>query len=438
MSKITNFSDSFFEERPLPRNGTPCNHARHFHNCARVVVKRMEYLASLRKDRFVYAYQSDFQKKCRDWETKEPYNIRMIKAVFAFVRDLGMIEYTTRQVNGIKRKGFVVVPHADITKILENSCIWCDEAERESRAKQKATSPETSLRTSPKTSPETSPDNAFGLHGETSPEIASANASEVEVKIEDVEQWLGVLHGVLHGVSQAPNSESTVNIGNIESCAECSQITEADKAKATQNLVRLFDNRTRTTLTVGSWLKDEPDLEVLLDRLTDGVMETGSLIKYDHVDTFGTVCRNTIRSFSETPIVDRTTCAQIMERINTAVRRKGINPPRAWLPVMKELKQGGAIRMKQTNQWHSFDDHSVWEAVTDKRGDGYSELRVYAPLIDMAEHSMDLQAGSWSEVATVLTYISDRLRSANHHVPELFATVIAEMIRRTPDVEVVK
>lgn len=80
-------------------------------------------------------------------------------------------------------------------------------------------------------------------------------------------------------------------------------------------------------------------VEELIHLISDGCFNTAALNKYEATHELDKACREALRQMGNDRFDGRKTCAAIMSRAMEILRlRHGLNAPRGWLPVLKELR----------------------------------------------------------------------------------------------------
>jgi hypothetical protein len=115
------FADSFISEIRVKKE--PCMLKYHYRNCARQAISRIEYLASLNSDRFVWEAIPNLTKHCINRKTQEPYSQRIVEYALSGLRQQGVIsDRHIRTYNGVERSGFTVITHDSCSKTNGKQC----------------------------------------------------------------------------------------------------------------------------------------------------------------------------------------------------------------------------------------------------------------------------------------------------------------------------
>lgn len=116
---ITNFHNSFRQQRCLPRNGSECELSRHFEGGLRQVLRRMEHLSTLdcSEGRFAFCGKKDLAKF-------SGYTVRYINGCLEYLVVLGLIKYACQTENGITRRGYVLVEHSKVARTVKKTCVF--------------------------------------------------------------------------------------------------------------------------------------------------------------------------------------------------------------------------------------------------------------------------------------------------------------------------
>ena len=417
MSKITSFKKSFYPVVPLPGRGS-CSHTRHFQNCARVVVQKLLHLVKWYNNPFVWAEPNWFHKHCKDWETKKPYDRRMISEVFRLLEQLGIIARACRIED--QREGWHVIDHESLTEIRGKHCMFCA-----------ATSHRASHGTShklPNTSHGTSHGDDKYFPSDFPPDFPLESAEGIQMP-EDSGNGAEVVQGVVQDEKSLPILSSHLNTHNTHNLTDGKREDLADKESDSKpaNPIRSFTSTADLTKTfppadetVGKRVQAaKNNLELLIDLITDGEFETGALEAYDHIDTLREVCFEVVEGMRANLFIDRLTCVKIMERINKVIRDEhGVNPPKGWVPVLRKLKVGGAIKLP-TSARDVFSCRAIWSLYQ-------NELAPYKEILQAAEASFGVCRDTYKDAAEFLAKVADRLPEP---IPALQAVRTAMMAR---------
>jgi hypothetical protein len=124
---ITNFHNSFRQQRCLPRNGSECELSRHFDGGLRQVLRRMEHLSTLDDPEGNFAFCGK-----RDLAKFSGYTVRYINGCLEYLIALGLIKPACQTVNGITRRGYVLVDHNKVAKTAKKTCVFVGLGKHES------------------------------------------------------------------------------------------------------------------------------------------------------------------------------------------------------------------------------------------------------------------------------------------------------------------
>lgn len=210
----------------------------------------------------------------------------------------------------------------------------------------------------------------------------------------------------------------------------CAAFTKTD---SDQNQKRGQKKQTDIPL-VKDWLADDPDLETLLVRISDGEFEVGALAKYDETDSLETACREAILILRQFQLVDRATCKQVMEAVNRALLARGVNPPRGWVPVLRRLRENAgplriAVPERKIVGAAPFKGHSAWTVLARE----FPQLQEYEAIIAQAQCRLGIEADTWLDVLTVLNAISplsEYLQIVHTEMQRRVGTVSAQAVQQ--------
>jgi len=315
--RYTNFSRSWKDDVRKPRDGKPCLHERHAQNCLRAVLHKIEFfrLKDVTGEGFVFAGLKWFAVK--DIETGKPYEIRIIKACFAWAYSVGIIRRARRIRSGVLREGFTVTDHSMMSKIAGSRCVFCSAND---------TADDTIDDTIGDTIGDTIDDTMKGSL--TTPLATPSNGGQSVLNDGLAENCDETLPSVVHSLESLVTSESL----------------RVSRVSATRTDLISSDLTARQSVKVSRL--GALGFEQLLDALTDQEFQTTAVEHYKNRDALKRVVYETVKELGDTTLNDRKDCKRICEHVNAALLKDGIKPPGGWVPTLKALKSGGPLQHK--------------------------------------------------------------------------------------------
>jgi len=303
---ITNFSKSFKPVVELPRDGSGCKLHRHYRHFLRQIVSRLDYLAGLDQsgERFVFAGNQNFITHCKNFDSGKHPSERMVIACLKHLLAQGVYKTEKKVRLGAERTGKTVAKHDDLTQIIDAKyCVFCGP-------------------TSPATSPPTSPQGEENFtSGFTSAFTSSGN--EIQAG-----QQIGDGHESLADSLARDNSDS-----NLFSSLNMNEKKELKSFVSKAELNEAFPARERI-------VKDGisgNSLERTLDIISDGLFQTATLNYYKSCPELTVACNHAIGHFGQEPFRTRKMCHTLMQRVMDDLKKQGIDAPRGWVPVLRQL-----------------------------------------------------------------------------------------------------
>jgi hypothetical protein len=375
---ITNFSKSFRPMVELPQDGSGCNLHRHYRHFLRQMVSRLDYLAGLDRsgERFVFAGNRNFIMHCKNFDSGKHPSERMVIACLKQLRAQGIYKIEKKVRQGSEHTGKTVAKHDDLTKIMDAKyCVFCDP-------------------TSPATSPPTSPQ---GEENFTSDFISNFTSAGNEIQ---ASQQIGDGHESPARSLARNNSDS-----NSFSSSNMNEKKEFNPFISKAELNEAFPARERI-------VKDGisgNSLERTLDILSDGSFQTATLNYYKSCPELTVACNRVIEHFGQEPFRTRKMCHTLMQSVMDDLKKQGINAPRGWVPVLRQLLA------TQTEPLHIVPDGvNVFEtpsALVFCRG-----LERHRDLLNAAAHEFGVPE-SWKAAVTFLIAVVNRLNNRFLAVP---------------------
>lgn len=274
MITTTNFRKSFRPSVRLPRDGKPCKHSRHFRHSARVVVSKLDFLATQDHERFVWAGASWFNLNCCDWETKEPFSPSMIRAVFELLRTKQIITRAEKMRNRTSYRGWVVTQHSAITKTEGEWCVFFEKPGAPTGGETGAPTGDILVKTG----------------GETGGVPGKNRRSESRQETDNT-SFAHKGDGVLRPLN-ALSQVNALNVLSVESAAGRGEMQEQSQPP--------YSHFIDLTMTVGQSIGQDESLERMLDFISDGEFQTGALQNYEHVHELREACRKVLDKLSKT------------------------------------------------------------------------------------------------------------------------------------------
>jgi hypothetical protein len=290
-------------------------------------------LAAKDTERFVFFGLEWLVSKCVDIETKESYSRRMVLSCVAFLReDARIIHRAERYRGGDLRRGYTVTDHATVSRIIGSKCVFCS-----SNVQADFTKDFTADFTKDFTTDFTILGERTSLfEGErTSPTNGDKLLSTVEDAQADPSNRAGAKPGIVQGLSHVKSLEV---LEDVEVSAPPLQALPSDMTVTEKPEVSAGQGQ-----KVGEL--EGLSLEELIDVFTDGVFETTALVHYADSKKLYAALQQVISEREASTLDNRRSCKRLCERVNQILLSKNVQPPRGWVPVLKELKKGGDLLM---------------------------------------------------------------------------------------------
>jgi hypothetical protein len=168
-------------------------------------------------------------------------------------------------------------------------------------------------------------------------------------------------------------------------------------------------------ITVADKFQNCPCTEELIEAISDGSFNVAVLKSYPATQELDAACREALKQMGNNCFDGRKTCAAIMSRAMEILRlRHGLDAPRGWLPVLKELRaQGGPATAEPTTPPNVFKpvraDIQPEDVITDPRSALHFFQERLKPYADLLVETVETQGvpQSWQEAVTFLDWANN-------------------------------
>jgi hypothetical protein len=363
--------DSFEPTRRLKTPNAKCSLKWHFYGCCREVAGRVDFLAGLRKDRFVFERVSEMAKKCKPYGKKK-YSLSMVEKSLKFLREHFVIsERQVQFVNGRQREGFYVIDHADMFVRKGKLCsnMWFGDPEEFVRKMREAsqngpwpvTGPITGSTTVPITGSVTGTITVseaikrlknYGVHYGATPVNMLENSCDTGTLAENGIEIGKPPAAPIRKVGIALGTEGAFGnrIGVPSDGLNLKEEPQTQKpGKPNPSLSSFGTDRQsqKPTQTIANYFEGANDDETML-RLADGAYEQ-LRAGFDNDRQWRAAvlyAADAVREWDGKPIADRKTLGDLMGRVVDKFQAKKTKVPKVWVKVMYDLRKGGPFQLK--------------------------------------------------------------------------------------------
>jgi hypothetical protein len=170
-----------------------------------------------------------------------------------------------------------------------------------------------------------------------------------------------------NGEGSATNGEGSATNGDAYRQDSHSKVTRQKERKRkpqekpqTSRLLS-FDDMTLPDETVGDrFCLENKSVEQIVQLISDARFNVEILAGYDSTDELEKSCRKAVQQMRKEKFSGLQTCAAAMDRAMTILKEDfGVNAPRGWLPVLKELRIEGGPATASKSKRQQLEENAV-------------------------------------------------------------------------------